>query len=116
MNHHELKIWPEHYNNVKEGTKTFEIRVNDRGFQKGDKVSLYYYDLKDAKARSIRGYETPLNFWETPNTMYSNSVSKDIPAMPCLEFIIGDVYPIDAERVVFSLLPITKMYKNRSEK
>lgn len=74
MNHHELKIAPEHYNNVKAGTKTFEIRINDRAFQKGDTVSLmkYYQGI----------------FLNEPN----------------LKFKIGDVYPIDAERVVFSLL------------
>lgn len=85
MNHHKLKIWPEHYNNVKAGTKTFEIRVNDRGFQKGDMVTLYYWP-KDSTDVSI-------DFWTSP-------------ANPALAFKIGDVYPIDVERVVFSLLPL----------
>lgn len=73
---HELKIHPQHYERVLDGTKTFEIRVNDRAFQKGDMVFLKKY---------------------CPETkMYLN-------AKP-LEFLIGDVYPIDSERVVFSLL------------
>ena len=76
MNHHHLKIWPEHYNNVKAGTKTFEIRKNDRAFQKGDKVCLYKYCPEEKKYKSSDR----------------------------LDFIIGDVYPIDSERVVFSLL------------
>jgi len=75
MNHHNLTIAPEHYNNVAAGTKTFEIRVNDRAFQKGDTVTL----------RLIR------------DGLYVTDV-------PDLDFKIGDVYPIDAERVVFSLL------------
>ena len=77
MNTHRLKILPVHYENVRAGTKTFEIRVNDRAFQKGDRVELVLY--------------------------YSNE--EFITAhSPILEFDVGDVYPIDAERVVFSLL------------
>jgi len=75
MNHHILKIATEHYNNVASGTKTFEIRVNDRAFQKGDTVTLKL----------------------TRNGLYAIDA-------PELNFKIGDVYPIDAERVVFSLL------------
>jgi ASC-1-like (ASCH) protein len=76
MNTHLLKIWPEHYNNVLNGTKTFEIRVNDRAFQKGDKVILR----------------------EVTREGIVVITSKD------LKFDIGDVYPIDSEKVVFSLL------------
>lgn len=45
MNHH-IKIHPEHYNNVKAGTKTFEIRKSDRPYQKGDMVTLREYSLQ----------------------------------------------------------------------
>lgn len=79
MNHHRLKILPEHYNNVQAGTKTFEIRKNDRAFQKGDTVDLVYFQHE----REV--------------------VNENVPI---LEFKIGDVYPIDSERVVFSLLKI----------
>jgi len=75
MNHHSLKIAPEHYNNVAAGTKTFEIRVNDRAFQKGDTVTLRHFEYN----------------------LYTDGME--------LKFKIGDAYPIDAERVVFSLLP-----------
>ena len=37
---HELKIRESYFAAVKDGTKTFEIRENDRGFQKGDEVVL----------------------------------------------------------------------------
>ena len=78
MNTHCLKIWPEHYHNVKSGTKTFEIRKNDRAFQKGDKVVLVLHTR--------------------------DGVDISTTTNPPLNFKIGDVYPIDAERVVFSLL------------
>ena len=37
---HELKCWPEFFDAIEDGDKTFEVRVNDRGFQKGDFVIL----------------------------------------------------------------------------
>ena len=86
MNAHDLKIWPEHYNNVKSGTKTFEIRINDRGFQKGDFVNLYYWPKHADSQSYVSSYTTQDN--------------------QMLKFKIGDVYQIDNERVVFSLLKI----------
>lgn len=37
---HELKIWPKYYCRVRSGEKTFEVRDNDRDFQRGDIVVL----------------------------------------------------------------------------
>ncbi len=37
---HELKTWPEHFAGLADGTKTFEIRKNDRGFRVGDILVL----------------------------------------------------------------------------
>jgi hypothetical protein len=86
MNHHEIKILRQHYNNVKAGTKTFEIRNNDRAFQKGDLVTLKAFDPASDR-----------------NPGYLSCYYHE---MDDLNFTVGDVYPIDAERVVFSLLPI----------
>jgi hypothetical protein len=41
--HHELKIEIPFYEAVVSGDKTFEIRYNDRGFQKGDTILLRPY-------------------------------------------------------------------------
>lgn len=37
---HELKIFPEYFNSVISGDKTFEIRRNDRNFLVGDYIAL----------------------------------------------------------------------------
>lgn len=37
---HELKIFPEYFNKVVSGEKTFEIRKNDRNFLVGDYIAL----------------------------------------------------------------------------
>jgi hypothetical protein len=37
---HELKTWPEYFEQVWTNNKTFEVRKNDRHFQEGDSVCL----------------------------------------------------------------------------
>ena len=46
---HELKILPEYFNAVICGEKTFELRKNDRDFQRGDVVCLMEYDTLNAE-------------------------------------------------------------------
>ena len=85
---HDLKIWPQYYCRVADGSKTFEVRKNDRGFQPSDIVELNYFD---------------------PEIIYDEYDYKNSNAYmnrKVLKFKVGYVLPIDAERVVFSLLPI----------
>lgn len=37
---HELRCWPEHYAVIDAGTKTVELRLNDRPYQRGDALLL----------------------------------------------------------------------------
>lgn len=41
---HELKTHPPYFEAVERGEKTFEIRRDDRGFQKGDCLILRWFD------------------------------------------------------------------------
>ena len=43
---HDLKIWKEFYKEVYSGTKTFEIRKNDRDFKVGDILVLNEFDTE----------------------------------------------------------------------
>jgi len=84
---HELKTWPQYFQAVKEGRKTFEWRKNNRGFQSGDTVNLREYDPKK------REYAKELG-------TYSGDE---------LQFRIGYVLQLpDSEYCVFSLLDLDK--------
>lgn len=89
---HELKILPQYYCRVKDGSKTFEVRKNDRGFQSGDTVILKEYDPESV---------TPID---------KNS-PKGFTSSPTLKFKIGYILVLNATEVVFSLLPIDKTKK-----
>lgn len=64
---HELKTWPEPFQVIMDGLKTFEIRRDDRGFQVGDKLLLRechpnstHYTGREAQADVVyilRGFE-----------------------------------------------------------
>jgi len=52
MAKHYLKTVQPFFSDVKNGTKTFELRRNDRNFQVGDVVCLLEYD---AESQSLSG-------------------------------------------------------------
>lgn len=41
---HELKTWPQYYDSIISGDKTFEVRKADRTFSVGDTLVLQCYD------------------------------------------------------------------------
>lgn len=97
---HELKIWPQYFEPVMFGTKTFEVRENDRGFQPGDTVALREYDptVVEKVRTDFDGMCDVRDYYKEPAGYTGKSV----------EFLVGYVLPIDEKRVVFSLLPIPK--------
>lgn len=41
---HELKTWPKYFQLIADGTKSFELRKNDRDFQQGQVLILREFD------------------------------------------------------------------------
>lgn len=64
---HELKTHAAYFEAVKRGWKTFEVRRDDRGFQKGDMVTLLnylgpYYISPDGQQTSLPSHAEKLQF------------------------------------------------------
>ncbi len=87
---HELKIWPEYFEFVKDGRKTFEVRKDDRGFSFGDAVVLKEWDPD--RPTDIRNGQI---IHENPKGYTGRQ----------LTFQIGYIFEIGDGQVVFSLLP-----------
>ncbi|MGR3813438.1 MAG: ASCH/PUA domain-containing protein [Cognatishimia activa] len=50
--YHSLKTWPDYWWAVDSGEKNFEVRRDDRGFQKGDILLLHCWDPNKEKYMS----------------------------------------------------------------
>jgi hypothetical protein len=58
---HELKCWPDYFARLADGSKTFEIRKNDRGYQAGDQLEIREYDPD--RSHECADAECPGNRW-----------------------------------------------------
>jgi hypothetical protein len=65
---HELKTWPPYYDALVDGSKTFEYRLNDRGFHVGDVLYLREWEPQDGfyTGRSMR---RPVTYMLASNIM-----------------------------------------------
>lgn len=45
---HDLKLWPEFFDDVQSGKRSFELRKNDRGYQVGDVLLLREWEPNTA--------------------------------------------------------------------
>lgn len=58
MTQHELKILPEYFVAVANGTKTFEVRKDDRLFEVGDILRLREFDGQEYTSREVKAEVT----------------------------------------------------------
>ena len=56
---HELKVQPPYFEALRDGTKTFEVRRNDRAFQRGDRLKLT--EMRE-NGWTVNSESTPLHF------------------------------------------------------
>lgn len=55
---HELKIYPQYFDAIISGKKTFEVRKNDRKFHVGDVLVLKEWDNINYSGRTVRANVT----------------------------------------------------------
>lgn len=91
MAEHVLKTWPQYFDAVKRGEKTFEGRKNDRNFQAGDMVILQ-------RTREGAAFFVDLDENGKPKHELRFRIGYVLDGRP--EFGIADGY------CVFSLLPL----------
>lgn len=84
---HTLKIEKDYADSVYFGDKTFEVRNNDRGFQKGDEI--IFHVLKHSVASTIYDERHPLH-----NTRYE------------ITYVLGSFYGLADGFVAFGIKPI----------
>jgi glyoxylate utilization-related uncharacterized protein len=70
---HELKLWPEHFSHVLDGSKSFEYRLNDRNYKVGDILFLQEYrpDTNSYTGRSLRKTVSYILFLENDYAILS---------------------------------------------
>jgi len=58
MIEHRLKCWPQYFDAIERGEKPFDVRRDDRGFQKGDVLVLQRFSPEMGYTRSPVTRET----------------------------------------------------------
>jgi hypothetical protein len=81
MKTHNLKTWPQFFEEIIHGQKKFEYRKFDRDFQPGDRLELIEYDPEKDAITGRRFFVRVLR------------VLTDIPGMP-EDYCILDIEPI----------------------
>lgn len=84
---HELKIEKDYADSVYFGDKNFEVRNNDRGFQKGDKI--IFHVLKPSAVSTHYDEQHPLH-----NARYE------------ITYVLGSFYGLADGFVAFGIKPI----------
>lgn len=48
---HSIKCWPQYFGAIRRKEKNFDVRRDDRGYQKGDTVILREYEMRNSPHR-----------------------------------------------------------------
>ena len=77
---HKVKCHREYYQKVISGEKTFEIRLNDRGYKTGDTITLQEWDFHSGYTGSQETFEVPYVLEVFPGLVYGYVAMSIIPA------------------------------------
>ncbi len=68
---HYLKTWPEFFQAILSGDKTFEFRSDDRGFMLGDRLALEHYDPGRMRGSGRQGDYIRVGSFGSPETIFA---------------------------------------------
>ncbi|AFH19730.1 RNA-binding protein [Agrobacterium phage 7-7-1] len=107
MTHHVLKAHPPMFYAVKDGTKNFEVRKDDRAFQTGDTVEITYFEPPVAPAppmsQSFAPAPWPSPAYETPKEVRIRKEDRT-PYFGEITFVLrGNQYGVEDGYVVLAL-------------
>lgn len=97
---HELKTWPAEFRAMKSGEKTFDVRKNDRDFEKGDILVLKEWNPGTTGA----GVTADETYFGPPDQGYTGNVLR----MKVAYILRGPIYSIPKDVVVMSVVPEKK--------
>lgn len=97
---HELKTWPAEFRATKSGEKTFDVRKNDRDFEKGDILVLKEWNPGTPGA----GVTADERYMGPPDRGYTG----DVLRMRVTYILRGPIYSIPKDVVVMSIVPETE--------
>jgi hypothetical protein len=108
MTHHVLKAHPPMFWALKDGTKNFEVRKDDRAYQTGDTVEIKYYEPLVAPAPPSQFMPAP---WESDIDRTPKSVQRRndesmhrTPYYGTITFVLrGGQYGVEDGYVVLAL-------------
>ena len=100
---HGLKIWPEYFNEIVAGNKTFEVRQADRPFAVEDLLALNEWDPKTEEYTGASVLMKVTNLWKEPTHVREGYVIMSI--VPCsvtsvCNYVPYATYPREPEGVV----------------
>lgn len=110
---HDLKIWPEHFKNVRAGIKTAEIRRNDRNYHPGDVLVLREFDQQsgeytgEVETRTVTHVLEDVRYLQPGMAMLSMSESKY-----CDEEIETILYELGNLADKFADQPMSNVYRH----
>lgn len=106
MTHHVLKAHPPMFFALKDGTKNFEVRKDDRAFQAGDTVEVTYFEPAVAPAMPASQSFAPAPMFPPKEVPKEIKVRKNdlTPYYGVITFVLrGNQYGVEDGYVVLAL-------------
>jgi hypothetical protein len=95
---HELKTWPQYFQRLLSGEKTFEVRKDDRGYQAGDVLALQEFDKSGDHDRCEDERCTTKRYSGRELRFRVGFIYQRAPGwLDCGEYVVMSLLPLDAD-------------------